>query len=168
MFTSSIFTSTIFNRIALTTLLFATSFVLAQAPEAPPAKPLPPGPMQPKIKAACLQCHNASRITDAHFSRTQWSDELDKMVGLGASSPRRRPQSFAGLSDHKLRSAKGRRERRHRKVATQNRFRTRSRRKRGSKALPTQRRRSGRYGSAARGKNCPKHLRNERTFKVIV
>jgi len=43
--------------------------------------------MQPKVKAGCLQCHNASRITDAHFSRMQWSDELDKMVGLGAVVP---------------------------------------------------------------------------------
>ncbi|MFZ3341240.1 MAG: hypothetical protein WA609_16315 [Terriglobales bacterium] len=81
------FTLTIFNRTALTALLFASSFALAQAPEAPPAKPLPPGPALPKIKAACLQCHNASRITDAHFSRTQWSDELDKMAGLGAVVP---------------------------------------------------------------------------------
>ena len=76
-----------FNRIALITLLFANTFVLAQAPEAPPAKPLPPGPMQAKVKAGCLQCHNASRITEAHFSRTQWSDELDKMIGLGAVVP---------------------------------------------------------------------------------
>ncbi|MGA9510961.1 MAG: hypothetical protein WBV55_20235 [Candidatus Sulfotelmatobacter sp.] len=78
------FKSIAFKPFAL--LLFASTLALAQAPEGP-AKPLPPGPALPKVKAGCLQCHNSSRITDAHFSRTQWSDELDKMVGLGAVVP---------------------------------------------------------------------------------
>jgi len=43
--------------------------------------------MQAKIKAACTQCHNASRITDQHLTRQQWSDEFDKMEGLGAVIP---------------------------------------------------------------------------------
>lgn len=55
----------------------------AQAPSAP-GKPLPPGPMQAKVKAACTQCHNATRITEQHLTRQQWSDQLDKMEGLGA------------------------------------------------------------------------------------
>ncbi len=66
-----------------TLLLALVQSTLAQAPEAP-GKPLPPGPMQAKVKAACTQCHNAGRITEQHFSRMQWSDELDKMAGLGA------------------------------------------------------------------------------------
>jgi hypothetical protein len=71
-------------RIALTVLLFGcTAGAGAQAPSAP-GKPLPPGPMQAKIKAACTQCHNASRITEQHLTRKQWSVELDKMDGLGA------------------------------------------------------------------------------------
>ena len=45
-------------------LLFLCQFVLAQAPSAP-GKPLPPGPMQAKVKAACTQCHDASRITES-------------------------------------------------------------------------------------------------------
>jgi hypothetical protein len=64
-------------------LLTAISLANAQAPSAP-GKPLPPGPMQPKVKAACTQCHNATRITKQHLSRQQWSDQLDKMEGLGA------------------------------------------------------------------------------------
>ncbi len=40
--------------------------------------------MQPKIKAACTQCHNAGRITEQHLTRQQWSAELKKMEGLGA------------------------------------------------------------------------------------
>lgn len=47
-------------------------------------KPLPPGPMQAKVKATCTQCHNAARITEQHLTRQEWSNELDKMTGLGA------------------------------------------------------------------------------------
>jgi hypothetical protein len=65
---------------------FFASICSAQAPSAP-SKPLPPGPMQAKVKAGCTQCHNTGRITESHFSRMQWSDELDKMVGLGAVVP---------------------------------------------------------------------------------
>jgi hypothetical protein len=43
--------------------------------------------MQPKIKAACTQCHNAGRITEQHLTREQWSGELEKMEGLGAAIP---------------------------------------------------------------------------------
>lgn len=60
--------------------------VIAQAPAAP-GKALPPGPMQAKIKAACTQCHSASRITEQQLTRKQWADQLDKMEGLGAVIP---------------------------------------------------------------------------------
>src|SRR5260370_18271218 len=58
----------------------------AQAPSAP-GKPLPRGPMQPKVKAACTSCHNTSRITEQHLTRQQWSEQLEKMEGLGAVIP---------------------------------------------------------------------------------
>ncbi|MGA7295560.1 MAG: hypothetical protein WBW53_22690 [Terriglobales bacterium] len=67
-------------------IVLANVLVSAQAPSAP-GKPLPPGAMQPKIKAACTQCHNAGRITEQHLTRKQWSTELDKMEGLGAVIP---------------------------------------------------------------------------------
>jgi len=41
--------------------------------------------MQAKVKAACTQCHNTTRITEQHLSREQWSQQLEKMEGLGAS-----------------------------------------------------------------------------------
>jgi hypothetical protein len=41
--------------------------------------------MQAKIKATCTQCHNAARITEQHMTRSDWSKELEKMEGLGAS-----------------------------------------------------------------------------------
>jgi quinoprotein glucose dehydrogenase len=43
--------------------------------------------MQAKIKAACTQCHSAARITQQHKSRQEWSEQLDKMIGLGAEVP---------------------------------------------------------------------------------
>lgn len=75
------------QRVCLTVILFASiRSVSAEAPSAP-SKPLPPGPMQTKVKAACTQCHKATRITERHFTRRQWSIELDKMEGLGAVIP---------------------------------------------------------------------------------
>ena len=67
-------------------LLASIILASAQAPSAP-GKPLPPGPMQPKIKAACTQCHNTTRITEQHMTRQQWSAQLEKMEGLGAVIP---------------------------------------------------------------------------------
>lgn len=43
--------------------------------------------MQAKVKAACTQCHNTARISEQHLTRQQWSDQLDKMEGLGAVIP---------------------------------------------------------------------------------
>jgi hypothetical protein len=74
----------LFQRILPAIFLFASIHLAsAQAPTAP-GKPLPPGPMQAKVKAACTQCHNTTRITEQHLSRQEWSDQLEKMEGLGA------------------------------------------------------------------------------------
>jgi len=71
----------------LAIFLFASVILTSgQAPSAP-GKPLPPGPMQPKVKAACTSCHNTSRITEQHLTRQQWSEQLEKMEGLGAVIP---------------------------------------------------------------------------------
>lgn len=76
-----------FERIYPAIFLFASLILArAQAPSAP-GKPLPPGPAQAKIKAACTQCHNSGRITEQHLTRQQWSAELKKMEGLGAVIP---------------------------------------------------------------------------------
>jgi hypothetical protein len=77
----------LFERI-LPAVFLSASVILAsaQAPSAP-GKPLPPGPAQAKVKAACTTCHNTSRITEQHLTRQQWSDQLEKMEGLGAVIP---------------------------------------------------------------------------------
>jgi hypothetical protein len=75
------------QRAFIAVFLFASiHLVSAQAPAAP-GKPLPPGPMQAKIKAACTQCHNVSRITEQHLTRKQWAWQLSKMEDLGAVIP---------------------------------------------------------------------------------
>jgi hypothetical protein len=62
-------------------LISSLSFASAQS------KGLPPGPMQAKVKAACTQCHAATKITSQHKSRQEWNAQLDKMIGLGAEVP---------------------------------------------------------------------------------
>jgi len=75
------------QRTLITIFLFASTVLAsAQAPSAP-GEPLPPGPVQAKVKAACTGCHNTGRITEQHLTRQQWSDELKKMEGLGAVIP---------------------------------------------------------------------------------
>jgi len=79
-------------------LLASVVLASAQAPSAP-GKPLPPGPMQAKVKAACTSCHNVSRITEQHLTRQEWAVELDKMKDLGAVIPDAdRPALLAYLS----------------------------------------------------------------------
>lgn len=75
------------RTLCLAVFWFASiTFAVAQAPSAP-GKPLPPGPMQAKVKAACTQCHNTTRITEQHMTRQQWAQQLKKMEGLGAVIP---------------------------------------------------------------------------------
>jgi hypothetical protein len=80
-----LFQPIVFQRIVLGIFLLISSILpaSAQAPSAP-GKPLPPGPAQAKVKAACTSCHNTSRITEQHLTREQWSKQLVKMEGLGA------------------------------------------------------------------------------------
>ena len=72
--------------IASTTL--AATFpspALAQQPTpAKPSEDLPPGPMQAKATASCLECHEARIILQQRLSKAAWTKEVDKMVKWGA------------------------------------------------------------------------------------
>jgi hypothetical protein len=69
-------------------VIFPSTFMLRASAQAPaPGKPLPPGPMQAKVKASCTSCHNTTRITEQHLTRQQWAAELEKMESLGAVVP---------------------------------------------------------------------------------
>jgi hypothetical protein len=77
----------LFQKALIANFFLASVLIaVAQAPSEP-GKPLPPGPMQAKIKATCTQCHNTSRITEQHLTREEWSQKLEKMEGLGAVIP---------------------------------------------------------------------------------
>ena len=97
----------LFQRIFL--VLFVLSTLALLRAQTPPesGKPLPPGPMQAKVKAACTQCHKATRITEQHLTRRQWSIELDKMEGLGAVIPESDRSAFLNYLTKNFGSEKG-------------------------------------------------------------
>lgn len=45
---------------------------------------LPPGPMQAKVKTACMECHDAGIIVQQRLSKAAWAKEVDKMIKWGA------------------------------------------------------------------------------------
>jgi mono/diheme cytochrome c family protein len=45
---------------------------------------LPPGAMQAKARAACLECHQSRIILQQRLSKTAWTKEVDKMIKWGA------------------------------------------------------------------------------------
>ena len=45
---------------------------------------LPPGPLQPKVKTACLECHDATIIVQQRLGKAAWTKEVDKMIKWGA------------------------------------------------------------------------------------
>jgi hypothetical protein len=77
----------LFQKVCLAGLFLASVLIVAAQAPSEPGKPLPPGPMQAKVKASCTQCHNTDRITEQHLTREEWSQKLEKMEGLGAVIP---------------------------------------------------------------------------------
>jgi hypothetical protein len=78
--------STTALAIALLALAAALPFV-AQAQKPVPANvtaDLPPGPMQAKATAACLECHEARIILQQRLNKAAWTKEVDKMTKWGA------------------------------------------------------------------------------------
>ena len=63
--------------------------------------------MQARVKAACTQCHAASRITAQHKTRQEWSAQLDKMVGLGAEVPDSQRAAFLNYLSRNFGPEKG-------------------------------------------------------------
>ncbi len=45
---------------------------------------LPPGPLQAKIKTACLECHDSRIIEQQRLNKAAWTREVDKMIRWGA------------------------------------------------------------------------------------
>jgi hypothetical protein len=45
---------------------------------------LPPGPLQAKMKTACLECHDSGIILQQRLGKSAWAKEVDKMIKWGA------------------------------------------------------------------------------------
>ena len=45
---------------------------------------LPTGPVQAKVKAACLGCHDSGIIVQQRLGKPAWTKEVDKMTKWGA------------------------------------------------------------------------------------
>ena len=50
----------------------------SQSPE------LPSGPVQAKVRTACLECHESRIIVQQRLSKAAWTREVDKMIKWGA------------------------------------------------------------------------------------
>ena len=50
----------------------------------PQSADLPPGPLQAKMKTACLECHDSGIIVQQRLGRAAWTKEVDKMIKWGA------------------------------------------------------------------------------------
>jgi len=63
--------------------VFAVS-ALAQNRELKLTEDLPPGAMQAKATASCLECHEGRIILQQRLSKAAWTKEVDKMMKWGA------------------------------------------------------------------------------------
>ena len=50
----------------------------------PQSADLPPGPLQAKMKTACLECHDSGIIVQQRLGKAAWTKEVDKMIKWGA------------------------------------------------------------------------------------
>jgi hypothetical protein len=67
-----------FVLIAVCVLMSLVPMMRAQSSE------LPPGPIEPKVQTACLECHGARIIVQQRLSKKGWTKEVDKMIKWGA------------------------------------------------------------------------------------
>lgn len=63
--------------------VFCAPLHTAQLPQPVRSPDLPPGVMQAKARAACLECHDARIIIQQRLSKNAWANEVDKMVRRG-------------------------------------------------------------------------------------
>jgi len=64
----------------LVLLLSITPFAASSAQ----SRDLPPGPLQAKMKTACLECHDSGIIVQQRLGKAAWTKEVDKMTKWGA------------------------------------------------------------------------------------
>ncbi|MGB7599863.1 MAG: hypothetical protein WBM24_06140 [Candidatus Sulfotelmatobacter sp.] len=84
MFHKTISTKVLYIISALALLTLATALVAQKSAPANVTAELPPGPMQAKATAACMECHEARIILQQRLNKATWTKEVDKMTKWGA------------------------------------------------------------------------------------
>jgi hypothetical protein len=75
-------------KLAALAVLLAGTFVCARGAMGQAREPaLPDGPGSDVAKESCLGCHGATPILQQRLTRTQWQNEVDKMIRWGAEVP---------------------------------------------------------------------------------
>lgn len=69
-------------RVFIVLCLIACPLLLIRAQD--PAPDLPPAPITPKVKTACLECHDSGIIVQQRLDKKMWGKEVDKMAKWGA------------------------------------------------------------------------------------
>ena len=64
--------------------VIAFAFALAPFAAAQQGPKLPAAPIEPKVRTACTECHDAQMLLQQRLSRGTWTKEVDKMVRWGA------------------------------------------------------------------------------------
>jgi hypothetical protein len=49
-----------------------------------PAPELPAAPITPKVKTACMECHDSGILVQQRLDKATWGKEVDKMAKWGA------------------------------------------------------------------------------------
>jgi hypothetical protein len=71
--------------LAAVVLATTSSLAFSQKPSPPKAvEDLPPGSMQAKATASCLECHEARIILQQRLGKAAWTKEVDKMIKWGS------------------------------------------------------------------------------------
>ncbi len=79
-------------RVMLALCLAASPMVLIRAQG--PAPELPPSPITPKVKTACLECHDSGIIVQQRLDKKMWGKEMDKMTKWGALVQKQERDAF--------------------------------------------------------------------------
>jgi hypothetical protein len=84
MFHKTVFIKPLLVISTMAVVTLATALVEQKAVPATVTADLPPGPMQAKATATCMECHEARIILQQRLSKAAWTKEVDKMTKWGA------------------------------------------------------------------------------------
>ncbi|SRR6266404_4152792 len=71
--------------------LIAAGGVAMMAQQGPP---LPPAPIERRVRTACLECHDATIVLQQRLDKKTWAKEVDKMVRWGAVVDAKEREAF--------------------------------------------------------------------------